>query len=897
MGKALVRIHRDRREIQYVVLSSIRTLATVSPSAFAPFLHDFFVKAMDPPFTRHIKLDILTSLALEPKAIETVLKELRTYVRDEGDADFVCAAVRAVGRVAEMARIVYDRHGSQKGTAVADRAEANRVALNCLFGLTTLTQTCQDSQVVGEAVQVMQFLLQILTSDGDEHGGLFTVHDPNRVQERALRRVLILLVNTLSSPARMEDGEGNEAGDESDDEEPTSLEKICLRLPAQASASAIWLMGEYLAPLSSVTGSKTFGKFDAAGRTKLKLELVRLLAGSFPELDAVEKEQAVHFATKLLISNASSSGTAEKEGPLCEQILSMARVDVNTDVRDRARFESHLLRVSIGLQHDLDALEAVPSLGQGQNISLKDTQRLFLQNKPAPSSLPVEDDFSTQMGEKGGFRFGTLSSLVGHQARSAYLPLPPWAAQNSPSSLREEVKEKIDGGEWKNGTKKGRGGFYESSDEESTSTSSSSESSESSSGASSGSESDEESSGTSSEEEDSGSSDSSESQDDVLLPLERSTKPSAMKPNGPSIPVPASVAVESVSNESSSGGESDESSSDDESAEELFPKAAGTLIPMGIGAVREKVAAPTKSSSFNGSSSVAEDMKGLVLAPVVVDADAKESLDPNMERDSGAWLQLVRPEHAGGLSVQARYLRGVTKAQQAQLMGLTAEKPTIVCVQLQFENQKKNRSNGSLRHVRILQRSSASSSSVIGPRKVVLPPEITCLAIGQKTECVIGIDFASASDRDGSLLARLDIKYGGGGIPVEIKPSIGDVLMPCKRTIEEFDADIRRMQGFQRIESSFSVPPASRSEVPRCLLSTASLSSVGKTSASSWKDDNGSNSTLRWAGTLPASSDPVYVMVSCSSSGEGKITVCCDHALVVSTLMNLLKKSIRELQG
>ena len=43
IGKALVRIHRDKREIQYVVLTSIRTLVHECPSAFAPFLRDFFV--------------------------------------------------------------------------------------------------------------------------------------------------------------------------------------------------------------------------------------------------------------------------------------------------------------------------------------------------------------------------------------------------------------------------------------------------------------------------------------------------------------------------------------------------------------------------------------------------------------------------------------------------------------------------------------------------------------------------------------------------------------------------------------------------------------------------------------------------------------------------------------
>ncbi len=44
MGKSLVRIYHDRREIQFVVLNSIRMLVWECPSAFTPFLNDFFVK-------------------------------------------------------------------------------------------------------------------------------------------------------------------------------------------------------------------------------------------------------------------------------------------------------------------------------------------------------------------------------------------------------------------------------------------------------------------------------------------------------------------------------------------------------------------------------------------------------------------------------------------------------------------------------------------------------------------------------------------------------------------------------------------------------------------------------------------------------------------------------------
>ena len=48
LGKALVRIHRNRREIQYIVLVSILSLVRECPSAFSPFLDDFFIKVRTP---------------------------------------------------------------------------------------------------------------------------------------------------------------------------------------------------------------------------------------------------------------------------------------------------------------------------------------------------------------------------------------------------------------------------------------------------------------------------------------------------------------------------------------------------------------------------------------------------------------------------------------------------------------------------------------------------------------------------------------------------------------------------------------------------------------------------------------------------------------------------------
>lgn len=52
VAKALVRILRNRREVQYVVLSSISTMARERPLMFRPYLTDFLVKSSDPQFNK-----------------------------------------------------------------------------------------------------------------------------------------------------------------------------------------------------------------------------------------------------------------------------------------------------------------------------------------------------------------------------------------------------------------------------------------------------------------------------------------------------------------------------------------------------------------------------------------------------------------------------------------------------------------------------------------------------------------------------------------------------------------------------------------------------------------------------------------------------------------------------
>lgn len=137
LGKALVRILKNNREIQYVVLTSIITMAQEQPAMFTPYLSEFFIKSTDPIFNRLLKLDILAALTTRENA-EIILRELQIYVR-HSNPSFVCATIRAVGRIADVA------------PAFAD---------SCMEGLMHLLNCSPKNEVYGEVVVTLRQILQ-----------------------------------------------------------------------------------------------------------------------------------------------------------------------------------------------------------------------------------------------------------------------------------------------------------------------------------------------------------------------------------------------------------------------------------------------------------------------------------------------------------------------------------------------------------------------------------------------------------------------------------------------------------------------------------------------------------------------------------------------------------------
>ncbi|XP_033749494.1 AP-3 complex subunit beta-2-like [Pecten maximus] len=137
VAKALIRLLRSHKEVQYIVLSNIATMTINRKGMFEPFLKSFYIRSSDPTHIKLHKLEILTNLATETN-ISTILRELQTYVTSN-DKDFAAATIQAIGRCASNIAEITD---------------------TCLNGLVHLMSN-RDESVVAESVVVIKKLLQM----------------------------------------------------------------------------------------------------------------------------------------------------------------------------------------------------------------------------------------------------------------------------------------------------------------------------------------------------------------------------------------------------------------------------------------------------------------------------------------------------------------------------------------------------------------------------------------------------------------------------------------------------------------------------------------------------------------------------------------------------------------
>lgn len=211
----------------------------------------------------------------------------------------------------------------------------------------------------------------------------------------------------------------------------------------------------------------------------------------------------------------------------------------------------------------------------------------------------------------------------------------------------------------------------------------------------------------------------------------------------------------------------------------------------------------------------------------------------------------------------------------------------------------------SIRRIRILPK--AHPGGTIALKKAMCPPDIAELKPGQIANAVLCLEFASASNREGDLVGKFDVKTStGGGIPLDIKPTIGDLLQQEAPTsssnmmssqVSDFDTAFQRLQGFQRVSTQFqSTSLATASSVCQQVLKSAALVVVGG------GDQPNTTTPFRFLGALPAGShDLVYVRIDLenttngggsSSIMKGTVTVCSGDAMAVNSILSILKHAL-----
>ena len=166
-----------------------------------------------------------------------------------------------------------------------------------------------------------------------------------------------------------------------------------------------------------------------------------------------------------------------------------------------------------------------------------------------------------------------------------------------------------------------------------------------------------------------------------------------------------------------------------------------------------------------------------------------------------------------------------------------------------------------------------------GAKKTLCPREIMELMGNQSTAAILIFLYTSMSNREGDMVGRIEIKQGyGGSVPIEVKPSLGELLLPPKKTmsVSDFDGTLTRMQGFNRVESSFT---SSKNilQIMEALQQDSCLKPVG----------NAKDNKLRLVGLLPANDDLVLVKID-----SGKFAVCCDNVVAINSILSLVKRAV-----
>lgn len=407
IAKAMVRVLRSRREIQFAVLTSIKSMVIEAPWMFSDYFQDFFIKSDDPLFNRTLKLDILTALCTKENSV-ALCKELQAYVKESSNG-FVVISVQAVAKVAE-------RNTSLLTTVIN--------------GLTTLLTCHRSGDVHSAAAVALRHLLQIG----------FSISAPGTTTVAANMDYL----NEKEDKKRNKKQKRNKRKDSERVEEDHFMRYIrsqCEDVLKQAvrlmfvpensltapiaRANLVWLAGEY------------YHVFHLIAK-----DLLRLLAVDFKSEEPCTKKEILTLGVKY---SMRCPGDAEMED-LMTYVLEMSRYDMSTDVRDLARLMTAMCGLASGDDTgnnlsgggvvNADALEDLSQRAARIMLATKIPPKIVLNTGNSVSVAAMwngSDSVSKML-----FLIDSISALTGYIV-PGYKGLSPWTELQPDPSVRDKV--------------------------------------------------------------------------------------------------------------------------------------------------------------------------------------------------------------------------------------------------------------------------------------------------------------------------------------------------------------------------------------------------------------------------------------------------------------------------
>ena len=532
-----MRILRDRREVQYIILRTILTIVKKHPRIFQPYLSDFYIKASDPIFNRLLKLDILTLLCSTTSNssnssggggggsnIYNILKELQIYMK-HNNIKFVCHTIYAIGRICD-----YDsRHNSDPNVS---NNITSKISIMCIQGLFNMVLYTKSEEIQQACIITLRYIIQQYychtannTTTATTKSNNNNNNSNNEVVSKVIMQLIKLLIISMLHDISLQDNESAETqnnDEEGQTGEPSKNQHYGnLVIPVHSSlarSNIIWLISEYHSIISNTTNNTTTTNINTTNNiTNIIPDIMRIFALRFIHEEYNTKIQILNCILKVsLYTNYEDNQHIQC---IMTYILELSRYDNNTDLRDRSR----ALTALMGLVPSVEGATGEGEKGgggsgsggtqgggggggQGEGPQGVDeealrqlgvhTKAILINTKPPPIASLTTTTTTTGSAER--FRFGSLSSMLGDTVPS-HSSLPSWHTGVVDITLREPVKPATPGdstesfSQWnaiKSGTSGGVGGsmgdgkvgrrhekgFY---DERSTSSSSSSEASDS----------------------------------------------------------------------------------------------------------------------------------------------------------------------------------------------------------------------------------------------------------------------------------------------------------------------------------------------------------------------------------------------------------------------------------